>query len=434
MANERTNRKPTITQVESRLAVKPNLQYGVMNYDVDNGYPQRIEKSKDASGRTTQCVETYVSFVRGMGFKDPFFKTIVNEKKKLTVDRLHRKLVEDFCLFNGFAIHVNFNALGQIVSMDHVPFKELRLGLEDENTALPSVVKHHPDWTKESSRQFKQELITEFTFYNPTEIPDEVIKQGGLDKFKGQIFYWSKNGLKYPKASCDPVLEDVVADDESKQFRLNNIATNFLASHILEINECENDKERDEIDEQLQSFQGGKNGGKIFMLEKRGEKPSFTLAKLDPPDMDGLYEHTEDAVKESIRSIYKIPPVLVGDLVAGKMGTAQEIQDATLYFNTVTADKRMIFEEVFTELFKNWHQQGANPDNDFSITPLKFGQDSILVERLGVGGTQAMQAILVDTVMEPAQKIEVLVQVFGILEESAIKMVGNKKVKPQEAA
>ncbi len=429
--SERTNRKPTISEIESRMTVKPNRQHGIQNYDVDNAYPQRIEKAIDASGRTKQCLDVYFDFIRGMGFKEPFHKVIVNEKKKLTVDKLLRKVIRDFSIHEAFYIHLNFNALGEIVSMDHVPFKEFRLGIENEETGLPEVSKHHRDWTKESGQPFDSKKITEFNFFNPSAIKDEVIRLGGLDKSNGQVYYFSVAEMKYPKASCDPVLEDVVADDQSKQFRLNNISSNFLASHILEINECENDEEREAIDEQLVKFQGGKNGGKIFMMEKKGTETTFNLQKLDPPKMDGLYEHTETSVKESIRSRYKIPPVLVGDLVAGKMGTAQEIQDATLFYNTVTADKRMIFEEVFTELFKYWHQPNANPDNDFSITPLTFGQDSILVERLGVGGTQALQAVLVDTTLEPEQKKEILIQVFGILEENAIKMVGNKKPAPQ---
>lgn len=433
MASNRTNSKPTVTEPESRMTVKPNPQFGIQNYDVDNGYPQRIEKAKKASGRTTQCLNVYNRFVRGAGFADPFYKTIINDKKKLTVDRLHRAIVADFCLYRGFAIHLNFNALGQIVSMDHIPFKELRLGLEDELTGVPSVVKHHPDWTKESGKQWKSQLITEFSFFNPTQILDEVIKLGGLDRSKGQVYWWSANGWKYPEASCDPVLEDVVSDDETKQFRLSNISTNFLAAHILEINECENDDERDAIDNMVTDFQGGKKGGKFMILEKKGTETTFNLQKVEPPDMDGLYQKTEDAVKESIRSNYMIPPVLVGDLVAGKLGTSQEIQDATLYFNTITSDDRMIFEEVFTELFKHWHIENANADDDFAIMPVKFGQDSILVERLGIGGTQAMQAILVDAVMQPEQKKQVLMQVFGITEENAGLMVGDAPLKQKVA-
>jgi RNase P/RNase MRP subunit p30 len=43
-----------------------------------------------------------------------------------------------------------------------------------------------------------------------------------------------------------------------------------------------------------------------------------------------------------------------------------------------------------------------------------------------------MQAILTDAVMQPDQKVEVLIQVFGIPEENARKMVG--KTPNQQAA
>jgi hypothetical protein len=413
--------KSNVIEIESRLIVKPNLQDGIQNYDVDNGYPQRIRNAKKSSGRTTQCVKTYFRFVRGTGFPDPFFKTVVN-KKGLTIDKVHRKVAQDWVLFNGFAMHFNFNLLGEIVSIDHVPFEELRLGLEDEETGKVKVVKHHPDWARENGK-FKKDFITEFPIFNPANVIAEIEAADGIENYKGQILWVSNNGWKYPEASCDPVLEDVIADDEAKQFRLNNISTNFLASHIMEVGEFENEDEEEELLESVENFQGGKKAARILVLQKKGPEKSFTLDKVEINDMDGLFKETEDSVLDGIRRNYMIPAVLLSDLIAGKLGTAQEIQDAFAWMNSITSDERMMFEETFTDIFKYWHEANANPAGDFSCGELRFGEERILVEKLGVGGTQAMTAILTDTALTPVQKKGILILVFGLTEEDALKIV-----------
>jgi len=363
--------KATVAEVQSRLCVRPNKQAGIQNYDIDNAYPQRIRNAIKSSGRTTQCVNIYSRFIRGGGFKDPFFKVLVNEKKRLTVDKLHRRLVFDYARFKGFAMHLNYNMLGKIVSIDHVPFEELRLGLEDDFGVVSKIV-HHPDWARETG-SFKKELITGFDVYNPD--PEAILSQaeaaGGFHKYKGQMFWWSANGLwKYPEASCDPVLEDVVADDESKQFRLNNISTNFLSPTMFEVDEFEDDNDEKDFKKAIEEFQGARKAGKIFLSQKLKGGGGVDVKKMEVQSMDGLFEKTENATRESIRSNYMMLPVLLGDLVAGKLGTAQEIKDAYTFTNSIVVDDKMIMEETFSDLFVHWTQE--NVTTDYTVTPLQY--------------------------------------------------------------
>lgn len=362
--------KSTIAEIQPRLIIRDNKQNGIQNYDIDNAYPQRIRSAIKASGRTSQCIKIWERFVRGQGFADPFFKTVINNKR-MTVDKLLRKLISDYCRFRGFAIHFNFNLLGEIVSMDHVPFEELRLGIEDEN-GFVTKVKHHPDWAKETGKYFQKEKITEYDLFNPSSVLSQAETSGGFSSYKGQILWYSVNGWKYPEASCDAVFEDVIADDESKQFRLNNIATNFLSPLILETEEFADDDSRDEFKKNIQNFQGARKAGKVFHIEKSKGGGSVEVKKIEVQSMDGLFEKTENATLEAIRRNYMILPVLLGDLIAGKLGTSQEIQDAYAFTNAITGDDRMIFEETFTEIFSFWHDKNANPKNDFAIMPLEY--------------------------------------------------------------
>ena len=51
--------------------------------------------------------------------------------------------------------------------------------------------------------------------------------------------------------------------------------------------------------------------------------------------------------------------------------------------------------------------------------------ESLLSERLGVGGTQSLVGILTDTTLLSAQKIAALEILFGIPHDDAIKLVGQ---------
>lgn len=363
--------KVRLVDIESRLDITPNKQEGVLNFDKDNSYTQRIRRLTNSSPRAQQCIKTFRRFIRAAGFKDEtFFKAKVS--LTLTMDKLLRAVTDDYALHNGFAIHLNYNALGKIVSMTHIPFEELRIAINEDGKVIKKL-KHHTDWARERCKQIKKEEIVTYDLYNPN--PEEILKQaiavGGFNRWNGQIFWYSPLGFKYPLATCDSVLPSIVADAASQEFHLNNITTNFMASHFLITGEHENANDEREFDDTLKRFQGAKGVGKIMKITKKHADQPFEIKKVDIQDMDGLYDSTEKSVEKKISSNYMLLPVLVGDLVAGKMGTAQELQDAYAWYNSITVDDRMIFEETFAELGRNFYKN-INPTNDYSIIPLSF--------------------------------------------------------------
>ena len=110
----------------------------------------------------------------------------------------------------------------------------------------------------------------------------------------------------------------------------------------------------------------------LFLSQKLKGGGSVEVKKIEVQAMDGLFEKTENATRESIRSNYMLLPVLLGDLVAGKLGTAQEIKDAYTFTNSIVIDDQMIMTEVFTELFQYWHKENERP-TDLTVEVLTYG-------------------------------------------------------------
>lgn len=365
--------KSNLPEVEKRIVVKDSRTDNIQNYDEDNLYPQRIRDYIRSSGTAQSCVNLYGKFVRGKGLADSnFYKTKINSKG-LTVDQLHRKLTQDKAKHAGFAFHVNYNLLGEIVNLNYVNFEFCRFAT-DSMPEYSGRIAVYDDWERIKRRSIEKDLIKWYNFYNPETVLDEIEQAGGIDNYQGQIFYFSPLYGEYPLAPCDSVLEDVITDAGIKDFRLRQVTTSFIGSHIVEYPyEFQSDKERDEEKENWSNFQGTSNANKIILVENPdAEKSGIKIHALDIQNNDKLFEITNRTCKDSIIESFGQPPQLLGVSVAGKLGTADEIRDAYDFYNSYTEDDRIQMEEVYKDVFSRW-SYNINPSGNYTIIPLSFG-------------------------------------------------------------
>lgn len=434
--------------VDNRIQVKKHTTEGVLSYDIDNAYPQRVDNWINSSARGTLCVNTYAKFIIGKGFVDKrLYNTIIN-RKGLTVDGLLRITAQQYARFRGFAWHVNYNLLGQITEITPLAFKNIRYEC-DKELNLTGRLAYYTDWGREISRSIDKNKIIYYDAYNPKSVL--AMTSEGLQVFKGQILYYTGLTSNYPLASCDAVIEDLISDSQSKIFRLNNISTSFMASHAVITDKME-DEERENFAEDIKAFQGASNAGKVIHIEKSNPQSAIEIKKIDVQNVDSLFSTTEASVKDNIRGVYTIPPVLIGDLVAGKLGTASEIADATDFYNNITEDERIMMEEIFSNVLQLYKDQidltlvkidKLRTKRNVQVDILKdltqnerralegyeeidnSGDKKLLAESLGVGGTQSLISVVNDLVMTPEQKKQVLIIVFGLSEEEANKIING---------
>lgn len=366
--------KSSLPSVPARITIKENKIDNIQNYDIDNNYPGRISDIIKASGTASLCVDRYSKFINGKGFKDlGFYKSRIN-RKGMTVDALLRETSKDFAKYRGFAIHVNYNALFQVNEVFHVPFDHCRLCLSDSKGYV-SKIAVYCNWDGKKGK-IEKDKIDYINIWNPD--PDVVGAQmeavGGIENYSGQIMWYSFEGESYPLSIVDPVIEDVVSDRGVKKFRLRSTTTSFLPSHAIEYPYAfEDDDERTEEVDKWKKFQGVDESNKLVIIENpdMDEKKTLKIHKIDWQNTDKIYETTNRTVKESIIESFGIPPVLANIQTPGKLGTAQEMKDAYLIYNSVTYDERRIKEEKYREIFSRYRNP-INVTGDYSIIPLSF--------------------------------------------------------------
>lgn len=396
---------------DKRISKKISKQEGIISYDDDNAYPQRVENIINSSPIGSLCHDLSVKFIVGNGFADSqFYKAKVNNKG-LTTDKLLRKIADNLKKFNGVAIHVNYNAAFEKTSYNFIPFRWCRL--TNEESEHPNMVAVYDDWEKIEGRIKKDEIeYLHFFNDNPVVIQQQVDEAGGWENYKGQIYYYTNVGKSYPLSPVDSVLEDMQTDAAVKLFKFRNVKTNFMASHFIEVDEFESDDEREEFNSTLEEFQGSDNTMKMMVVEKKaGQESAITLQKVDIQDVDKLYEYTETSIVNSVIRRYLIPPVLLLQ-TAGKMGTSKEIQDAVNYYNGVVDYEQLIIEEIFTELFRN---SLIKNNGNFSIISLKGQIDNDEIINM-----------LSNVNLTSEQKQNILQHVYGYNLEDALKLVGTK--------
>jgi len=423
-------KKVKVGTLERRFNVKANKTEGIINYDDDNAYPQRVLYTIASSGIGVSCVNLYSKYIQGQGFADSvFYKAVVN-RFGLTNDELLRLCATDYARFKGFAIHVKYNPLLEVNELSWVPFWWCRKSLPDSNMYSSKIVVYD-DWDRNKGG-YKKDKAKELDLYNPDAdvISKQIETAGGYENYKGQIFYFTGNGNEYPTAPCDAVLEDLETDSQIKLYNWRCVKTGFINQSVMTVlGEFADDKEREEYMRGIEGFQGAENSNSILVLEAKTKEDVAVITPLSTNINDKLFQFTKESVVGSVIQCFNQPKILLSIEEAGSLSDASKLNQAKVYYDEVTYSDRLVFEECFTKLFKNWYNADVNPSGNYSIIPVSgLKQESAkqpLAASIGVGGITAIQAILSDPALTSSKKINTLVIVFGVSREDADAMVNG---------
>lgn len=360
-----------LPEAAPRIIPIDGMALGIKTYDLDNGYPQRMHSLINACSSAKMSVKLLSDFLVGQGFRDKqFFETIVNGKQ-LTADGLLRRIGWDKSEFRGFAIHINYNALYQIDTVNYIPFENARLGNDEKN---PDKILLCREWYNNYrfGRYIFQRNIDIIDRYDPRPevIEAQAIAAGGWDKYKGQVYYHSDDFESYPLASIDTVLEPVIAEIESDKTTTNNLRNNFQLKTIwVEKGEFADDTERDEYNEEVKKFVGSE--GKSVAVVNSTAADGSDVPSLIPFESklnDKIFQYTDEKVRRKIYRAFGQSAALHSDNATGGFNK-DEIPSAYKMYNAKTQPDRNVLEEVFKKIFSQF-KVPINPTNDYSIIPL----------------------------------------------------------------
>jgi hypothetical protein len=415
--------KTYLPQIERRILVRPNQTFGILNYYMDNAYPQRMLELVAASPTAKDCWNKRAKFISGNGFEEPGLgKQIINQKG-LTLAKLLKAIATDKALFTGFGIHVNYNANFKIVSVNYVKFEDIRMGDTDcPDTANKYAL--YSDWGRKTWKNIMRSKISFLDKYNPDEnvIKQQVVAAGGWENYKGQLYFFNPEVDDYPLIEADSVWEDFETEAGIKIFNNREVTTGFLPSTMLfmqsrreEADNSRPDEDQNtytnspsQLEKDLGSFQGAKSAQKIIVIEYEDEtsKPEFQPYSIQ--NNDKLFETTEKSVEARIIKGFSIPKELINSDSTSGLSNGGEKREAIREFNDNTAPDRLEISEVFEEIFRHYYLN-INKVNNWSIIPVPANTaDDITGIKAGASINQLLLANI------PAEnKIATLVYVYG---------------------
>ncbi|WP_121200872.1 hypothetical protein [Mucilaginibacter gracilis] len=399
-----------------RITQRENRVYGIVNYDEDNVYPQRIYAITSSAPTARNCVDTYGRFIGGAGFADlTFYQAIVNSDCQ-TMDKILSLVKKDMARFRGFALHVNVNAAGKITDIFHVPFEHVRMASESRKNESGFDYATYADWSREKRNNIRTDLITWFHAFDlaADAIAAQVESVGGWDKYKGQLLYVSMDEHSYPLASCDAVMESLYAEIQSDIRTTANLQNNFSAKSIMvHKGKFADEEARAEFETELTAFIGPE-GADIIVVDVENDEEVPELIPITNNADDKLFEYTDTKLTNKIIRNFLIPKILLSVTDGGGFFNQEQVRDATMYYNMVTTEERIMLEAIFKKLGEGFYKN-INPTADYSIIPIEFKISK-------ADPPESLIQLLTNEYISDASKRNILTVLYGVAEEDAIKI------------
>ncbi|TFF32170.1 hypothetical protein [Mucilaginibacter psychrotolerans] len=423
--------KTYLPQIERRILVRPNQTFGILNYDMDNAYPQRMLELVAQSPTAKDCWNKRAKFIAGNGLEDVAVGKAAINHKGLTLAKLLKAIATDKALFSGFAIHVNYNANFKIASVNYVKFEDVRMGdIDNADTAGKFAI--YNDWGRKTWKNIMRSKITFLDKYNPDEatIRQQVKTAGGWDKYKGQLYYFNPEVDDYPLIEADSVWEDFETEAGIKIFNNREVTTGFLPSTMLFMQsrreEADNSTDNgsgnntpSQLERDLGTFQGAKSAQKIIVIEYEDEsaKPEFQPYAIQ--NNDKLFEITERSVEARIIKGFSVPKELINPEKSSGLSNGSEKKQAISEFNDNTAADRQELSETLEEIFSHYYT-AINPSNNWRIVPVPA---NVSDDNIGLKAGAAVNQLLQSTI-PTENKIAALIYAYGFKPAEAEAMCG----------
>lgn len=336
------------------------------------------------------CLDRYETFIEGDGLRNTEFSEFICNRRGDTIDDLYRLIAQDMALYHGFALHVNYNMMCEIVEVSHIPFQQCRL---EEETADGKVVyiNVHPDWEGKKTRKgvairVDKKNIKKLYCFNPRKevVLSQIVKSGGIEKYRGQILWFSMDGkFVYPVPIYDKVVTNLSIDEGLDNVKYRNVRNNFLVSGMVVHKkgqsvgvdpetgqEIMNSDNENAVSDSLRIFQGDENACALMDVTIENDEDIPKFVSLEGNNFDKKYESTEGSSMKKIYIAFAQEPWY--RILEGSLGFNGDIlTDAYSYYNSYVSKERRAISRELKRIFDNWCFN-ANPSNDYEIQPLSF--------------------------------------------------------------
>lgn len=434
-----------LINADNRLSIKYNKTDGIHNWGDDNAYPSLVKSIIGSSVTAKQCVDLNSKYIYGKGFD--FAKDIapIVSKKGLNINQLLRIISREFSEQNNFFLHINYNALFEVISVDLLPSTDVRIGKTDSKNYNGKFVVYN-NWDKSQSKKIESKdfnLIDRFN-PNPAIIESQVEAVGGWNKYKGQILHVTSDfSDTYSLSDVDVVLLDGDGQHQASVFKNGGLRKGFFGAKLFITKPFEDNYERADFVKTIEDLKGAENSSGVLHLEANNQSDNLMeqllIQNIDSNIDDKKFEYTERSVKENIIDAFGVPSILVNNSDNSIFGNSGELlKQAKITHWENKEEERSIIIDAFKLIFTRFHKK-VNPTNNWDIIPIIQSEQNENVaetKRLeaqaqlkgSVGGVQALlqiQQSVAQGLTDLKSAVVIISEIFGIESSLASQMLGS---------
>ncbi|WNM18612.1 hypothetical protein [Flavobacterium capsici] len=372
--------KVKLIDVDNRLSIKYDQINGIHNWGDDNCYPQLISSLASRSVTAKQCIKINASNIYGKGFnftqnvKDK--SNLIVNKKELNINQLLDVCSKEFAKQNNVFLHLNYNALFQIISVDLIISERVRIG-EADSTGYSGKFVVYDNWDKKKNKKIDKKDFVLIDRFNPKPeiIEKQVESAGGWNKYKGQILHLSTDYNEiYSSSDLDAAIIPSYNEHGIDKFLYNGIENGFIGVKFIHTKPFDDEDEAREFEDCIKKGMGGENAATVFLIESKLNsdilKDEIYVQNIDSNIDDARYIHTERSAAEKIRKSFDIHSILIDDSdnsIFGQSGALLKEAKITQWEKKESIRNKI--SDAFQLIFSKFHLP-INPSNDWTITPI----------------------------------------------------------------
>ena len=337
----------------------------IVRYGKDNNFPQELIKAVQSSPIANACVETHAKFLYGDGL---YFETPTGEEtdfskrlKEIFNESVYQRICYDMAYFESLGLIMKWDLNGYLKSVKSQDFSTIRLGIPNKDFEI-TFAKLSSNWQQETKdRRYKAvsidlyndiETKAKISNFSENSLYEDFSKWNGTLKYirrykPGQVYY---SQPKYASA-----LKWIYADGQIQNFHANNVDNSFTPAFIVYVpykltGEDENGKD---MKESLREYiadrlTGADNGGKFAILDGSSKEGSIQIIPFSQSTSHEMYITLSNLIKDHIATAFQVPSILAGIQVSGKLGTAKEIADSSIYYQNavIKHDQNLLMYEM----------------------------------------------------------------------------------------
>jgi hypothetical protein len=365
-----------LLDVDNRLSIKYNKVDGIYNWGADNAYPSLIKSLTNSSVTAKQCVDINSKYIFGKGFEIFKENTPIINKKGLTINQLLRIVSKEFSEQNNIFLHVNYNALFEVISVDLITSEDVRIGNTD-STGYAGKFIVYDNWDKVKGKRIEKKDFKIIDKFNPNEkvIEAQVENAGGWSKYKGQILHINSDfSSTYSLSDADSVIYDCDSEYQASLYKNGGLRKGFFGAKLFITKPFADDYARKDFEKTIQDLKGSENSSGVLLLEANLESDNINehilIQNIDSNIDDKKFDSTELSTARNIRKAYGVPSILIDNSDNSIFGNSGELlKQAKVMHWENKEEERSIIIEAFKAVFKRFHQP-INPNNNWNIIPM----------------------------------------------------------------